>query len=175
MPSPSCPVRARTCRPRGWPWPAGQTNGRTLGAGGVPSPSGLGPYPSVGRSPRTGDVRTVEGSAMSVARPAATGCPQEELIGGDGVQAGVQRPHPGGSARPAGLQACRQAMARSSRCRRAIDGWVRGPTSGSSAEACSRDRSGRRTRAGTGGVSGCRQATPLRWRWRLAGGSVRRR
>jgi hypothetical protein len=32
---PSCPVRARTCRPRGWPWPADRTHGRTLGAGGV--------------------------------------------------------------------------------------------------------------------------------------------
>jgi hypothetical protein len=31
----SCPVRARTWTPRGWPWPAGQTHGRTLGAGGV--------------------------------------------------------------------------------------------------------------------------------------------
>jgi hypothetical protein len=32
---PCCPVRAGTCRPRGWPWPAGQRHGRTLGAGGV--------------------------------------------------------------------------------------------------------------------------------------------
>jgi hypothetical protein len=34
---------------------------------------------------------------MYVTRPATVGCPQEELIGGDGVQAGVRRPHPGGS------------------------------------------------------------------------------
>jgi hypothetical protein len=26
---------ARTCKPRGWPWPADRTHGRTLGAGGV--------------------------------------------------------------------------------------------------------------------------------------------
>jgi hypothetical protein len=39
---------------------------------------------------------------MSVGRPATAGCPQEELIGGDGVQTGVRRLHPGGSRRPAG-------------------------------------------------------------------------
>jgi hypothetical protein len=37
---------------------------------------------------------------------AAAGCPQEELIGGDGVQTGVRRPHGGGSGRPDGLPAC---------------------------------------------------------------------
>jgi hypothetical protein len=48
----------------------------------------------------------VERSAMSVARPVTAGCPQEDLVGGDGVQAGVRRPHPGESGRPAGLRAC---------------------------------------------------------------------
>jgi hypothetical protein len=32
---PSCPVMARMSRPHGWPWPAGQTHGRTLDAEGV--------------------------------------------------------------------------------------------------------------------------------------------
>jgi hypothetical protein len=34
---PFCSVRsgAGTCRPRGWPWPAARTHGRTQGAGGV--------------------------------------------------------------------------------------------------------------------------------------------
>jgi hypothetical protein len=61
--------------------------------------------------------RTVERSAMSVARPATAGCPQEKLVDGDGVLAGVRRPHPGGSGRPAGLQACPARHGRrSSRC-----------------------------------------------------------
>jgi hypothetical protein len=108
----SCPVRARTCRPRGRPWPTGQAHSRTLGSGGVRR---------LAVAVRTGSraigwavtsnwgcpaERTVERSAMSVARPATAGCPQEELIGGDGVQTGVRRRHPGESGRPAGLWAC---------------------------------------------------------------------
>src|SRR5215217_3076683 len=61
--------------------------------------------------------RTVERSAMSVARPATAGCPQEKLVDGDGVLAGVRRPHPGGSGQPAALQACPARHGRrSSRC-----------------------------------------------------------
>lgn len=66
-------------------------------------------------------------------------------MGGDGVQASVRRPHPGGSGRPDGLRACparyREVLevpTRRSRVRR-------GPTSGSGAEACLRHRSGRWT------------------------------
>jgi hypothetical protein len=97
-PLPLCPVRARTCRPRGWPWPAGLAQGRTLGALEVsaawPSPSGRGPDHRLGGHLELGmsGDRTVERSAMSVARPATVGCPQEELIGGYGVQVGVGRP-----------------------------------------------------------------------------------
>jgi hypothetical protein len=88
--------------------------------------------------------RTVERSAMSVARPATAGCPQEKLVGGgDGVQAGVRRPHPGGSGRPAGLRACPARHGRrSSRCPLGGPGLVRGPTSGSGAETYFRHRSG---------------------------------
>jgi hypothetical protein len=69
---------------RGWPWPADQAHGRTQGGGGVCR---------LAVAIRTGSVpigwavtlnwgcpadRTVERSAMSVARPANAGCPQED-------------------------------------------------------------------------------------------------
>jgi hypothetical protein len=76
---PFCPVRARTSRPRGWVWPAGQAHGQMLGAGGVRR---------LAVAVRTGSRaivwavtanwgcpadRTVERSPMSVARPALPG------------------------------------------------------------------------------------------------------
>jgi hypothetical protein len=143
-PLPSCPVRARTSRPRSWPWPAGQTHGRTLGAGGVRR---------LAAAVRTGSTHRLGGHlelGMSggpdgrevghVRRPASQcWCPREELIGGDGVQAGVRRPRPGGSARPDGLRACR---ARHGEVLEVPTGRSRvgcaGPTSGSGAEACLR-------------------------------------
>jgi hypothetical protein len=103
---PSCPVRARTCRPRGWPWPAGRGMvGRWAleVSAAWPPLSGPGPDPVAGRSPRTGDVRPTgrsRGPPCPSPGPAAAGCPQR-LIGGDGVQTGIRRLHLGGGGRPA--------------------------------------------------------------------------
>jgi hypothetical protein len=126
----SCPVMARMSGQRGWPWSAGQAHGRTLGGGGVRRLAvavRTGSVPIGWAVTLNWDVRTVERSAMSVARPATAGCPQEELVGGDGVQAGVRRLHPGGSGRPAGLRACPARHGRGPRgAHRAVQGWRAG-------------------------------------------------
>jgi hypothetical protein len=122
---PCCPVRARTCRPRGLPSTAGWPGGWADAGRWRCPPLGRG-RPDWVQTHRLGGhleavtlnwgVRTVERSAMSGARPATAGCPQEELIGGDGVQ-GVS----GGRTlvEAGGQPDCghvRHAMARSSRC-----------------------------------------------------------
>jgi hypothetical protein len=139
---PSCLVRARTCRPRGWPWPAGQTHARTLGAGGVRRLADAvrtGPDPSARRSPRTGDVRPtdVERSAMSVARPAAAGCPQ----GGTDRRRRCSDGCPTAALWRKWAASLTAGVSGTPRCgprgvHRAVQGWMRGPTSVSDAEAC---------------------------------------
>ena len=112
---------------------------------------------------------------MSVARPATAGCPQKQLVGGDGVQAGVRRPHPGGSGRPAGLRACPARHGRGPRgAHEAIEDWVRGPTSGSGAETYFPPSIGRRTIVG-GGVGQWVSVSGSRVSALAAGGSARRR
>jgi hypothetical protein len=118
---PFCPVRARTCRPRGWPWPAGQAHGRTLGAG---------RFRRLAAAVRTksrpiGEAvtlnwgcpadRTLERSAMPVTRPATAGCQQEELIGGGGCPGGCPAAAPWRKRRPDEGGHVRHATARSSR------------------------------------------------------------
>ena len=113
-----------------WPWSAGHVHGRTLGGGGVRRSAvavRTGSVPIGWAATLHWDVRTVERSAMSVARPAAAGCPQEELVGGDGVQAGVRRLHLGGSGRPAGLRASPARHGRGPRgAHQAVQGWRAG-------------------------------------------------
>jgi hypothetical protein len=136
-----------------------------------PSPSGPGPDPSAGRSPRTGGVRPTgrsRGPPCPSAGQPLPGCPQEELIGGDGVQAGVRRRHPGGSRAASRTAACPARQGGVLEVPRVIEGWVGGPTSGSGAEACFRHRSGRWTRVG-GWVSGYRRAARVCRRWGRAG------
>ena len=138
----SCPVRGRTCRPRGWPWPAGQRHGRTLGAGGVPAwppPSGPDVDPSAGRSPRTRDVRPTGRSR----RPPCPS-PGQRL---PGVRRGTDRRRwcPDGcpAVAPWRKWAASLTAGVSGAPRRgpggghrAVQGWMRGPTSGSDAESC---------------------------------------
>ena len=100
---------------------------------------------------------------------------QEQLVGGDGVQAGVRRPHPGGSGRPAGLRACPARHGRGPRgAHEAIEDWVRGPTSGSGAETYFPPSIGRRTIVG-GGVGQWVSVSGSRVSALAAGGSARRR
>jgi hypothetical protein len=130
----------------------------------------LGGHIELGVSGRP-DAREVR---MSVAWPAAAGCPQEELIGGDGVQVGVRRPHLAEVGAQTDCRHVRNAMARSSR-------WPPGgpglgaPTSGFSAEACLRHQSGRRTRVEAGGSVGIGKELPSVGAGGPAGGSARRR
>jgi hypothetical protein len=109
---PSCPVMARMSRPHGWPWPAGQTHGRTLDAEGVRR---LTAAVRTGSRPIGWAVtlnwgcpadRTVERSAMSLGRPATAGCPQEELIGRRRCPGGCRASAPWRKGRPAGQRAC---------------------------------------------------------------------
>jgi hypothetical protein len=119
---PSYPVRARTCRPRGWPWPAAR---RMVGRWALevsaawPSPSGPGPGPigwAVTSNWGCPADRTVKRSAMSVGRPATA----RVSAGGTDQRRRVQGVSGDGSLAEVGGQPdcghVRQAMARSSRC-----------------------------------------------------------
>jgi hypothetical protein len=73
----SCPVRAMTCRSRGWPWPAGQRHGRTLGARGVrrlPPLSGPGPDHRLGGHLEMGVSGRPDGREVRHVRRPASGC-----------------------------------------------------------------------------------------------------
>jgi hypothetical protein len=155
--------------------------GRTLGAGGVRR---LAAAVRTGSRPIGWAVtlnwgcpadRTLESSAMSVTRPATAGCPQEELIGGDGVRASVRRPHPGGSGRPDGLLACPAGHGEVLEVPTGRSRVRRGPTSGSGAKALLAPSIGWTEECGAGWVGGSRQALPVRRRWRAGRGSARRR
>lgn len=164
---PFCPVRARTWTPRGWPWPAGQAHGRTLGAGRCP-PLGR-RCPDRVRTRRRGGHLELgvsgrpDGREVRHVRRPASHC--RVSAGG----AGRRRRCPGGcpAAAPwrkraaswtAGMPA--RHGVRSSRWPPAVQGWVRGPTSGTGAEACFRHRSGRRTIVEAGGSAGIGKRLP---------------
>jgi hypothetical protein len=176
---PSCPVRARTCRPCGWPWPADRTHGRTLGAGGVrwPPPSGRGPDPSAWRSHGPGVSGRPDGREVRHVRHPTSHC--RVSAGGTGRR----RRCPDGcpAAVPWRTRASSLTAGMSGMPWRGPQGaYPGGPGFGAGRRAVPARKPATPsigpTDEGAGGwVSGSRQATSVCRRWRAGQGSARRR
>jgi hypothetical protein len=147
-------------------WPDGQAHGRTLGAGGVrrlPLAVRTGSRPIGEAVTLNWGVRpTGRWRGLPCPSPAShcRGCPQEELIGGDGVQAGVRRPHPGGSGRPAGRRACPACHGEVLECPPGGPGLGAGVDERSGAEACFPPPIGSTDEGGAGGSAGIGERLP---------------
>jgi hypothetical protein len=99
----------------------------------------------------------------------------EELIGGGDVQASVPRPHPGGSGRPAGLQACPAGHGEVLEVATGGPGLGAGRRAAPGREACLCRRSGRRMSVEGGGSVGIGKRLPSVGAGGPVGGSARRR
>jgi hypothetical protein len=178
---PSGPVRARTCRPRGWSWPAAQRHGRTLGAGSVRrlgrrcpdrvQTHRLGDHLELGMSGRPDgrEVRHVRRQA-SGGRVSAGGTGRRRRCP-DGCPAVAPWPEVGGQP---DCGRVRHATARSWR-------WPPGGPGLDAGRQAAPVRKpatppiGLAEERGGGWVGGCQQAAPVRWAGGLVGGAARRR